>query len=115
MEKKTWWKRWGKADQYNLKGEIRLDENQLKNNKVMTLWLSQIFKKHSLPNRYEYENEWVNLVIALQFSCHFVHRMTKMSYFSCGKCKTWLNSFIIIIIIIIIDLAISWSARVAKS
>ena len=49
--------------------------------KIRKLWnfeVSQIFKKHFLTSQYEYANEWVDDVIASQF----VHKMTKISYFS---------------------------------
>ena len=45
--------------------------------KIRKLWhfeVSQIFKKHFLTSRYEYANEWVDDVIASQFSINFVHR-----------------------------------------
>ena len=55
--------------------------------KIRKLWhfeVSQIFKKHFLTSGYEYANEWVDDVIASQFSIHFVHRneKKKKSYFS---------------------------------
>ena len=53
--------------------------------KIRKLWhfeVSQIFKKHFLAGRYEYANEWVDDVIASQFSIHFYTEMTKISYFS---------------------------------
>ena len=48
--------------------------------KIRKLWhfeVSQIFNKHFLTSRYEYANEWVDDVIASQFSIHFVHRNDK--------------------------------------
>ena len=48
--------------------------------KIRKLWhfeVSQIFKKHFLTSHYEYANEWVDDVIASQFSIHFVHRNDK--------------------------------------
>ena len=48
--------------------------------KIRKLWhfeVLQIFKKHFLTSRYEYANEWVDDVIASQFSIHFVHRNDK--------------------------------------
>ena len=48
--------------------------------KIRKLWhseVSQIFKKHFLTSRYEYANEWVDDVIASQFSINFVHRNDK--------------------------------------
>ena len=58
--------------------------------KIRKLWhfeVSQIFRKHFLTSPYEYANEWVDDVIASQFSIHFVHRnekkkKKKKSYFS---------------------------------
>ena len=41
---------------------------------------TQIFKKHFLTIRYEYANEWVDDVIASQFSIHFVQRKKKSWY-----------------------------------
>ena len=53
-------------------------ENLMKiGKKKRKLWhfeVSQIFKKHFLTSRYEYANEWVDDVIASQFSINFVHR-----------------------------------------
>ena len=49
--------------------------------KIRKLWhfeVSQIFKKHFLPSRYEYANEWVDDVIASQFSIHLYTEMTKI-------------------------------------
>ena len=55
----------------------KLDENQLKNKEVTWHFEdSQIFKKYFLTSRYEYANEWVD-VIALHFIIHFVHRNDK--------------------------------------
>ena len=57
--------------------------------KIRKLWhyeVSQIFKKHFLTSRYEYANEWVDDVIASQFSIHFVHRNYKNFIFQLWKC-----------------------------
>ena len=48
--------------------------------KIRKLWnfeISQIFKKQFLTSRYEYANEWVDDVIASQFSIHIVYRNDK--------------------------------------
>ena len=54
--------------------------------KIRKLWhfeVSQIIKKHFLTSQYEYANEWVDDVIASQFSIHSVHRNYKnFIYFS---------------------------------
>ena len=45
--------------------------------KIRKLWhfeTSQSVKKHSLTSRYEYATDWVDDVIASQFSIHFVHK-----------------------------------------
>ena len=57
--------------------------------KIRKLWffeVSQIFKKHFLTSRYEYANEWVDDVIASQFSIHFVHRNDKNFIFQLWEC-----------------------------
>ena len=57
--------------------------------KLRKLWhleVSQIFKKHFLTSRYEYANEWVDDVIASQFSIHFVHRNDKHFIFQLWEC-----------------------------
>ena len=71
-------------------------ENRMKIGwKIRKLWhfkVSQIFKKHFLTSRYEYANEWVDDVIASQFSIHFVHRNHKKFIFHLWECYTCLNS-----------------------
>ena len=62
--------------------------------KIRKLWnfeVSQIFRKHFLTSPYEYANEWVDDVIASQFSIHFVHRNDKNFIFQLWECLTWLN------------------------
>ena len=57
--------------------------------KIRKLWhfeVSQIFKKHFLTSRYEYANEWVDDVIASQFSIHYVHRNDKNFIFQQWEC-----------------------------
>ena len=46
--------------------------------KLMTLWNFANFQQTFLTSRYDYANEWVDDVIASQFSIHFVHRNEKM-------------------------------------
>ena len=76
---------------YNLISEERVkiseqnSENLMKIGwKIRKLWhfeISQIFRKHLLTSQYEYANEWVDDVIASQFSIHFVHRNDKKFIF----------------------------------
>ena len=57
--------------------------------KIRKLWnfeVSQIFRKHFLTSPYEYANEWVDDVIASQFSIHFVHRNDKNFIFQLWEC-----------------------------
>ena len=57
--------------------------------KIRKLWhfeVSQIFRKHFLTSPYEYANEWVDDVIASQFSIHFVHRNDKNVIFQPWEC-----------------------------
>ena len=57
--------------------------------KIRKLWhfeVSQFFKKHFLTSRYEYANEWVDDVIASQFSIHFIHRNDKNFIFHLWVC-----------------------------
>ena len=57
--------------------------------KIRELWhfeVSQFFKKHFLTSRYEYANEWVDDVIASQFSIHFIHRNDKNFIFQLWVC-----------------------------
>ena len=56
--------------------------------KIRKLWkfeISQIFKKQFLTSRYEYANEWVDDVIASQFSIHFVYRNDKKFHISAKR------------------------------
>ena len=83
-------------NRFNLNSEERVKlfeqntENLIKIScKIRKLWLfevSQIFKKHFLTSRYEYANEWVDDVIASQFSIHFVHRNDKHLVFQLWEC-----------------------------
>ena len=57
--------------------------------KIRKLWhfeVSQFFKKHFLTSRHEYANEWVDDVIASQFSIHFIHRNDKNFIFQLWVC-----------------------------
>ena len=57
--------------------------------KIRKLWnfeVSQIFRKQFLTSPYEYANEWVDDVIASQFSIHFVHRNDKNFIFQLWEC-----------------------------
>ena len=57
--------------------------------KIWKLWnfeVLQFFKKHLLTSRYEYANEWVDDVIASQFSIHFIHRNDKNLIFQLWVC-----------------------------
>ena len=57
--------------------------------KIRKLWnfeVSQIFRKHFLTSPYEYANEWVDDVIASQFSIHFVHKNDKNFIFQLWEC-----------------------------
>ena len=57
--------------------------------KIRKLWhfeVSQIFKKHFLTSRYGYANDWVDDVIASQFSIHFVHRNDQIFHIQLWEC-----------------------------
>ena len=86
----------GIQNRFNLISEKRVknfeqnSENLMKISwKIRKLWhfeVSQILKKHFLTSRYEYANEWVDEVIASQFSIHFVHRNDKNFIFQLWEC-----------------------------
>ena len=65
-------------------------ENFMKSSwQIRKLWhfeVSHIFKKHFLTSRFEYANEWVDNVIASQFSIPFVHRNDKIFIFHLWEC-----------------------------
>ena len=64
-----------------------LIENQLKNKEVMTLWNFANFQETFLDQSiYEYANEWVDDVIASQFSIHLYTEMTKNFIFQLWEC-----------------------------
>ena len=64
----------------------------LKIRKIWNCAVLQFFTKHFLITRYEYANEWVDGVIASQFSIQFVHRNDKNLIFLLWESKTCLIS-----------------------
>ena len=71
---------------YCRRKQWKLDEISWKITKLWHFEVSQIFKKHFLTSRYQYGNEWVDDVIASQFSIHFVHRNDKNLIFHLWEC-----------------------------
>ena len=58
----------------------------------MKFWIFVIFNETFLNSRYEYANEWVDDVIASQFSMYFAHRNDKNPIFQLWKSRTCLIS-----------------------
>ena len=55
---------------------------------LMKFWISIIFNEYFLNSQYEYANEWVDDVIASQFSIYFVHRNDENPIFQLWESKT---------------------------
>ena len=66
------------------------DVNRIKHKEGMKFWIFVIFKlaKHFLNSWCEYANEWVDDLIASQFSMYFVYKIVKILLIFAQKCKS---------------------------